>query len=86
MTKSLGDMTPEERREFAVRNWEEQKQAHAGEPVPRVSRVKREDYPHWHLGGHEFSMRPGAPARVGRDGGTVSAWTTRSPVGSSWSS
>jgi hypothetical protein len=65
----LDDMTPEEIAAWAARDWAEAKEAHAGEPVPEISRVKRDDYPHWEVVAYEFHTRPGERVLVDRGDG-----------------
>ncbi|MGH3367809.1 MAG: hypothetical protein ACRDOY_11455 [Nocardioidaceae bacterium] len=67
--KELDDMTPEELRAWADANKEESRRRFAGQPVPRISRVKREDYPHWHLRTWLSEVADGWPAQVRREGG-----------------
>ena len=66
MSKSVGDMTPEELDAFLASTQAERRQQFDGEPVARVSRVKREDYPHWDLNVRQFVFRDGTPAEVRR--------------------
>lgn len=57
-------MTPEEIAAWARRNWEEGVEAAKaeGRQVPRISRVKKEDYPHLEQTGWVFRLFPGRPA------------------------
>ncbi|WP_435747289.1 hypothetical protein [Nocardioides sp. SYSU DS0663] len=50
------------------RRWEAAKQRFEGAPLPRVSRVKREDHPHLERVGWAFQVRDGAPVWVLPDG------------------
>ena len=62
-------MTPEELRVWADAKKEESLRRFAGQPVPRISRAKREDYPHWHLRTWLSEVADGYPAQVRREGG-----------------
>lgn len=66
--KDLDDMSPEEIGEWAARNWAEGLEANADKPKPRISQVKRDDYPHWEVVAYEFHTLPGDRVLVGRDG------------------
>jgi hypothetical protein len=67
--KDLDDMTPEELRAWADAKSEESRRRFAGQPVPRISRVKREDYPHGHLRTWLSEVAYGLPAQVRREDG-----------------
>ena len=69
--KDLYDMTSEERREWMREQAEKSRAEFAGRPVPRISRAKREDYPHLELVGWSFGARPGTPAVVVRADGST---------------
>ncbi|MCW2739032.1 hypothetical protein [Nocardioides sp.] len=73
----LDDMTPEEIAAWAARDWADAKAAHAGEPVPEISRVKRDDYPHWDVVAYEFHTRPGERVLVDRGDGAQVEGTLR---------
>jgi len=66
----LDKMSPDEIAAWAARDWAEAKEAHAGEPVPEISRVKRDDYPHWDVVAYEFHTRPGERVLVGSGDGS----------------
>ena len=62
----LDDMTPEEIAEWAARNWEAAKEAHKDDPLPEISQVKKDDYPHWNLVAYMFHTRAGERVLVER--------------------
>lgn len=64
----LDKMSPEEIGAWAARNWAEGLEANADKPKPRISRVKRDDYPHWDVVAYEFHTLPGDRVLVTRDG------------------
>ena len=66
--KDLDDMSPEEIGAWAARDWAEGLAANADKPKPEISRVKRDDYPHWDVVAYEFHTRPGERVLVGREG------------------
>lgn len=68
-SEDLDRMTPEEIREWAERQRAKAREAFAGQPLPEISRVKRDDYPHWEVVAYEFHTLPGDRVLVGRDGG-----------------
>ena len=55
----LDRMTPEEIREWAERQRAASREAFAGQPVPEISRVKRDDHPHWKVVAYMFHTRAG---------------------------
>ncbi|PKH37849.1 hypothetical protein SAMN05192575_101910 [Nocardioides alpinus] len=57
--KDLDDMSPEEIGAWAARDWAEGLAANADRPKPEISRVKRDDYPHWDVVAYEFHTRAG---------------------------
>ena len=68
--KDFDGMTAEE-----IREWEQEQRARArakfaGQPVPRISRAKRDDYPHWERSGWGFRLHAGAKIHVARDDGS----------------
>lgn len=65
----LDDMTPEEIAAWAARDWADAKAAHADEPVPEISRVKRDDHPHWDVVAYGFHTRAGERVLVDRGDG-----------------
>lgn len=67
--KDLDDMSPEEIGAWAARDWAEGLEANADKPTPRISRVKRDDYPHWEVVAYEFHTREGERVLVERAGG-----------------
>jgi hypothetical protein len=68
----LGDMTPEEIADWAARDWAAAKAAHEDDPLPVVSRAKRDDHPHWEVVAYMFHTRAGERVLVDRgDGGQV---------------
>lgn len=64
----LDDMSPEEINAWAERKWAESRAANADKPVPEVSRVKRDDYPHWEVVAYEFHTKPGDRVLIARGG------------------
>ena len=64
--KDFDDMTPEEIAAWAARDWAEGLEASAGKPKPRISDVKRDDYPHWEVVAYEFHTSPGDRVLVDR--------------------
>jgi hypothetical protein len=66
--EDLDRMTPEEIREWAERERAKSRAAFAGRPLPEISRVKRDDYPHWEVVAYEFHTAPGKRVLVGRAG------------------
>ena len=75
MTSSVGgrkdfdDMTPEEIAAWAARDWAAGLEAFAGQPLPEISDVKRDDYPHWQVVAYEFHTSPGKRVLVDRGDG-----------------
>jgi hypothetical protein len=67
---NLDDMTPEEIDAWAKRKWEESKRAFASKPMPKISRVKREDYPHWEITSYGFHTRDGKRVLIDRGNNT----------------
>ena len=67
----LDDMTPEEIAEWAARNWEAAKEAHKDDPLPEISQVKKDDYPHWNLVAYMFHTRAGERVQRRQRGGRV---------------
>lgn len=63
-------MSPEEIAAWAARDWAQAREAHAGEPVPEISRVKRDDYPHWNVVAYEFHTVAGERVLVGSADGS----------------
>lgn len=63
-------MSPEEIAAWAARDWAQAREAHAGEPVPEISRVKRDDYPHWNVVAYEFHTAAGERVLVGSADGS----------------
>ena len=63
---NLDDMTPEEIAAWAARDWAAAKEAHADDPLPEFSRVKRDDYPHWKVVAYMFHTRAGDRVLVSR--------------------
>ncbi len=61
---NLDGMSPEEIRAWAARERERSRRRFSGQPVPRISRAKREDYPHLEFKGWVFRLWDGAAARV----------------------
>lgn len=53
------DMTPEEIAAWAARDWAAAKEAHKDDPLPEISQVKKDDYPHWNLVAYMFHTRAG---------------------------
>lgn len=68
--EDLDRMTPEEIREWAERQRAKSREAFAGQPLPEISRVKRDDYPHWDVVAYEFHTRPGDRVLVGSADGS----------------
>ena len=68
--EDLDRMTPEEIREWAERQRAKSREAFAGQPLPEISRVKRDDYPHWEVVAYEFHTLPGKRVLVDRGDGT----------------
>jgi hypothetical protein len=62
----LDRMTPEEIRDWAERQRAASREAFAGQPVPEISRVKRDDYPHWEVVAYMFHTRAGDRVLVSR--------------------
>lgn len=60
----LDGMSQEELWAWAERERERSRSRFAGQPVPRISRAKRDDYPHLEFNGWVFRLWDGAPARV----------------------
>lgn len=75
--KDLDDMTPEEIHDYFVQQREEALKRYAGNPLPRISRVKREDYPHWEQTGWSFRVQSGSAALVTTADGTRRRATIR---------
>jgi hypothetical protein len=71
--EDLDDMSPEEIAAWAARDWAEAKAAHADDPLPEFSRVKRDDHPHWNVTSYEFHTRAGERVLVDRGGDRVEA-------------
>jgi hypothetical protein len=69
--KDLDDMTPEEIREWDRQQRDRARAKFAGQPAPRISRAKRDDYPHWERSGWGFRLRSGARITVARDDGST---------------
>ena len=67
----LDDMTPEEIAAWAARNWAAAKEAQKDDPLPEISQVKKNDYPHWNLVAYMFHTRAGDRVMVGRDDAEV---------------
>lgn len=67
--KDFDAMTPEEIAAWAARDWAEGLEAHADKPKPPISRVKRDDYPHWKVVAYEFHTSPGERVLVDRGDG-----------------
>ena len=87
----LDRMTPEEIREWAERQRAASREAFAGQPVPEISRVKRDDHPHWKVVAYMFHTRSGDRVLVGRGDGRRSrapsvAYAPRAGTTSYWSS
>lgn len=57
-------MTKEEIGEYFDRQEAKARAEFAGRPQPRISEVKRNDYPHWESVGWAFYVMEGRPARV----------------------
>jgi len=66
--RDLSAMTPEEALVWARQQEEEARERFKGQPKPRVSRAKRDDYPHFQQTGWAFWLRPGQPVRARRQG------------------
>jgi hypothetical protein len=62
----LDRMTPEEIAEWAARDWAEAREAHKDDPLPEISRVKRDDHPHWEVTSYHFHTRAGERVLVAR--------------------
>jgi hypothetical protein len=62
-------MTPQEIRDWAEQEREKSRAAFAGKPLPRISRVKRDDHPHWELVGCDFHVTAGKRVLVDRGDG-----------------
>jgi hypothetical protein len=62
----LDRMTPEEIRDWAERQRAASREAFAGQPVPEISRVKRDDHPHWKVVAYMFHTRSGDRVLVSR--------------------
>lgn len=71
----LDKMSPEEIRKWAERKWAASREAFAGQPLPQISRVKREDYPHWKVVAYGFHTSPGKRVLVDRGDGLRTAGT-----------
>lgn len=68
----LDKMTPDEINAWAERDWTESLAANAHKPKPVVSRVKRDDYPHWKVVAYGFHTSEGKRVRIDRgDQGVV---------------
>ncbi|WP_210649530.1 hypothetical protein [Nocardioides sp. SYSU D00065] len=65
----LDAMSPEQIREWAERKWAESRAANADKPLPEISRVKRDDHPHWEVVAYEFHTSPGRRVLVDRGDG-----------------
>jgi hypothetical protein len=68
--KDFDGMTAEE-----IREWDQEQRARArakfaGQPVPAISRAKRDDYPHWERSGWGFRLHAGAKISVASDDGS----------------
>lgn len=72
---NLDDMTPEEIAAWAARDWAAAKEAHADDPLPEFSRVKRDDYPHWTPVAYMFHTRAGDRVLVDRGDGATTEGT-----------
>lgn len=70
-------MTSDEIQEWARQQQEKSRAEFAGRPKPRISRAKREDYPHLEFKGWSFRAGPGAPAVVVREDGSRDAGRLR---------
>lgn len=62
------DMSPDQLRTWAHEQVAQSKARYAGHPVPRISRAKRDDYPHWQQTGWNFRLKPGKEVTIVRDG------------------
>ena len=71
----LDRMTPEEIRDWAERQRAASREAFAGQPVPEISRVKRDDYPHWKVVAYMFHTRAGDRVLVDRGDGAATEGT-----------
>jgi hypothetical protein len=71
----LDRMTPEEIRAWAERQRAASREAFAGQPVPEISRVKRDDYPHWKVVAYMFHTRTGDRVLVDRGDGAATEGT-----------
>jgi hypothetical protein len=71
----LDRMTPEEIRDWAERQRAASREAFAGQPVPEISRVKRDDYPHWKVVAYMFHTRTGDRVLVDRGDGAATEGT-----------
>lgn len=79
MTDATDGRSPQEIAEEAARRWQagiEQARAE-GRERPRISRVKREDHPHWERRGWVFQLRVGAPVELRDEEGSSSTGTVR---------
>ena len=73
-TDDLDAMSPEQIRDWAERKWAQSRAANADKPLPEISRVKRDDHPHWGVVAYEFHTSPGRRVLVDRgDGAQVEA-------------
>lgn len=73
----LDRMSPDEIRAWAERKWAESREAHAGEPLPEISRVKRDDYPHWEVVAYEFHTSSGKRVLIDQGDGRQVEGTLR---------
>jgi hypothetical protein len=71
----LDRMTPEEIRDWAERQRAASREAFAGQPVPEISRVKRDDHPHWKVVAYMFHTRTGDRVLVDRGDGAATEGT-----------
>ena len=71
----LDRMTPEEIRDWAERQRAASREAFAGQPVPEISRVKRDDHPHWKVVAYMFHTRAGDRVLVDRGDGAATEGT-----------
>ena len=60
----LDAMSRQELRAWSAEQYRRSREAFRGQPVPEISRAKRDDYPHWELVGWALKVGAGRPVHV----------------------
>ncbi len=68
-TSKFDGWTQQQIRDYFDEQERASRQAFAGQPLPRISRVKRDDYPHWKVVAYEFHTTDGKRVLVDRGEG-----------------